>query len=162
MKFGLERQRLGATIIAPRRYHQCPGVEDVVPRDYCFIPVVKDNPVTFTHEEVQEVTVRIQNAGTEVVEAKAGVGSATLSMAYTTARFVKSSIHTLDRDSDVYECCYVQSDLTYLPFFASRVKLGKNGAEAITGKNMKSAITGKNMKSANNRISIESGNSEIL
>ncbi|CAA2939360.1 malate dehydrogenase, chloroplastic-like [Olea europaea subsp. europaea] len=72
-------------------------------KDYCFIPIVKDNSVTFTYEEVQEVTVRIQNAGTEVVDAKAGAGSATLSM----------------------------SDLTYLPFFASRVKLGKNGAEAL-------------------------------
>ncbi|KAJ6396306.1 hypothetical protein OIU77_021354 [Salix suchowensis] len=31
--------------------------------------------VSFTDEEVQELTVRIQNAGTEVVEAKAGAGS---------------------------------------------------------------------------------------
>jgi malate/lactate dehydrogenase len=36
--------------------------------------------VEFTPEEVEELTVRIQNAGTEVVEAKAGAGSATLSM----------------------------------------------------------------------------------
>jgi len=41
------------------------------------------NPkVSFTEEEVKSLTVRIQNAGTEVVEAKAGAGSATLSMAY--------------------------------------------------------------------------------
>ncbi|KAL2492967.1 malate dehydrogenase [Abeliophyllum distichum] len=87
--------------------------------------------VTFTDEEVQELTVRIQNAGTEVVEAKAGAGSATLSMAYAAARFVESSLRALDGDSDVYECCYVQSDLNDLPFFASRVKLGKNGVEAL-------------------------------
>jgi len=36
--------------------------------------------VTFTDEEVASLTYRIQNAGTEVVEAKAGGGSATLSM----------------------------------------------------------------------------------
>ena len=36
--------------------------------------------VEFTAEEIEELTVRIQNAGTEVVEAKAGAGSATLSM----------------------------------------------------------------------------------
>ncbi|KAK6153417.1 hypothetical protein DH2020_013056 [Rehmannia glutinosa] len=49
----------------------------------------KTNPsVAFTDEEVQELTVRIQNAGTEVVEAKAGAGSATLSMAYAAARFL--------------------------------------------------------------------------
>ncbi|KAJ4824202.1 hypothetical protein Tsubulata_013057 [Turnera subulata] len=87
--------------------------------------------VSFTDEEVQELTVRIQNAGTEVVEAKAGAGSATLSMAYAAARFVESSLRALDGDSDVYECTFVESELTELPFFASRVKLGKNGVEAI-------------------------------
>ncbi|KAL0335625.1 UNVERIFIED_CONTAM: Malate dehydrogenase, chloroplastic [Sesamum radiatum] len=87
--------------------------------------------VAFTDEEVEELTVRIQNAGTEVVEAKAGAGSATLSMAYAAARFVESSLRSLDGDSDVYECSYVQSDLTELPFFASRIKLGRNGVEAV-------------------------------
>jgi malate/lactate dehydrogenase len=38
--------------------------------------------VTFTQEEIEKLTDRIQNAGTEVVEAKAGAGSATLSMAH--------------------------------------------------------------------------------
>uniref|UniRef100_A0A0A0KI35 malate dehydrogenase n=1 Tax=Cucumis sativus TaxID=3659 RepID=A0A0A0KI35_CUCSA len=44
--------------------------------------------VSFTHEQIQELTVRIQNAGIEVVEAKARAGS------------VESSFHALDRDSD--------------------------------------------------------------
>ncbi|PON57390.1 Malate dehydrogenase [Parasponia andersonii] len=87
--------------------------------------------VSFTDEEIQELTVRIQNAGTEVVEAKAGAGSATLSMAYAAARFVESSLRALDGDADVYECTYVESDLTELPFFASRVKIGRNGLEAL-------------------------------
>ncbi|XP_072989658.1 malate dehydrogenase, chloroplastic-like isoform X2 [Typha latifolia] len=87
--------------------------------------------VTFTDEEVEELTVRIQNAGTEVVEAKAGAGSATLSMAYAAARFVESSLRALDGDADVYECSFVQSELTELPFFASRIKLGKHGVEAV-------------------------------
>ena len=87
--------------------------------------------VSFSDEEVQELTVRIQNAGTEVVEAKAGAGSATLSMAYAAARFVESSLRALDGDSDVYECAFVQSELTELPYFASRIKLGKNGVEAV-------------------------------
>ncbi|CAN4086332.1 unnamed protein product [Withania somnifera] len=86
---------------------------------------------TFTDEEVQELTVRIQNAGTEVVEAKAGAGSATLSMAYAAARFVESSLRALDGDSDVYECAFVQSDLSELSFFASRIKIGKNGVESL-------------------------------
>ncbi|KAI3936162.1 hypothetical protein MKX01_021442 [Papaver californicum] len=87
--------------------------------------------VSFTDKEIEDLTVRIQNAGTEVVEAKAGAGSATLSMAYAAARFVESSLRALDGDSDVYECSYVQSELTDLPFFASRIKMGKNGVEAI-------------------------------
>ncbi|KAL9249153.1 Malate dehydrogenase, chloroplastic-like protein [Drosera capensis] len=87
--------------------------------------------VTFTEQEIEELTVRIQNAGTEVVEAKAGAGSATLSMAYAAARFVESSLRALDGDTDVYECAYVQSELTELPFFASRVKLGKKGVEGF-------------------------------
>ncbi|XP_020255488.1 malate dehydrogenase, chloroplastic-like [Asparagus officinalis] len=87
--------------------------------------------VTFTDEEVEQLTVRIQNAGTEVVEAKAGAGSATLSMAYAAARFVESSLRALDGDGEVYECSFVQSELTELPFFASRVELGKKGVEAV-------------------------------
>ncbi|KAG8047488.1 hypothetical protein GUJ93_ZPchr0008g12310 [Zizania palustris] len=51
--------------------------------------------VTFTHEETEELTKRIQNAGTEVVEAKAGAGSATLCMAYAAARFVEPSLRAL-------------------------------------------------------------------
>lgn len=87
--------------------------------------------VTYTEEEIQDLTVKIQNAGTEVVEAKAGTGSATLSMAYAAARFVESSLRAIDGDADVYECAYVQSELTELPFFASRIKLGRKGVEAV-------------------------------
>ncbi|KAJ7565773.1 hypothetical protein O6H91_02G074300 [Diphasiastrum complanatum] len=87
--------------------------------------------IEFSTQEIEELTVRIQNAGTEVVEAKAGAGSATLSMAYAGARFAESCIRALDGDPDVYECSYVQSELTELPFFASRLKLGKEGIEAF-------------------------------
>ncbi|KAL6559504.1 hypothetical protein OROGR_004621 [Orobanche gracilis] len=87
--------------------------------------------VAFSDGEVEELTVRIQNAGTEVVEAKAGAGSATLSMAYAAARFVESSLRALDGDSDVYECAFVESDVTDLPFFASRIKIGRDGVEAV-------------------------------
>ena len=43
--------------------------------------LLQSNPsVNFSEEEAAKMTDRIQNAGTEVVEAKAGTGSATLSM----------------------------------------------------------------------------------
>ncbi|KAE8727783.1 Malate dehydrogenase, glyoxysomal [Hibiscus syriacus] len=87
--------------------------------------------VSFNDEKVEQLTVRIQIAGTEVVEAKAGAGSATLSMAYAAARFVESFLRALDGDGDVYECAFVQLDPTDLPFFASRIKLGTKGVEAL-------------------------------
>jgi malate dehydrogenase len=87
--------------------------------------------VTFTKEETEERTRRIQNVGTEVVEAKAGAGSATLSMAYAAGRFVESSLRALAGDPDVYECTFIQSEVTDLPFFASKAKPGKNGVEFV-------------------------------
>lgn len=52
------------------------------------LPLLSQVPgVSFTEQEVADLTKRIQNAGTEVVEAKAGGGSATLSMGQAAARF---------------------------------------------------------------------------
>ncbi|MDK7225902.1 malate dehydrogenase, partial [Proteus mirabilis] len=62
--------------------------------------------VSFTDEEVAALTKRIQNAGTEVVEAKAGGGSATLSMGQAAARFGLSLIRALNGEKDVIECTY--------------------------------------------------------
>ena len=45
------------------------------------------------------MTVRIQNAGTEVVEAKAGAGSATLSMAYAAARMAEACLRGLSGEA---------------------------------------------------------------
>merc|ERR1719159_1696562 len=49
-------------------------------------------PVEFPADALKALTERIQDAGTEVVKAKAGAGSATLSMAYAAARFTDSLI----------------------------------------------------------------------
>ncbi len=48
--------------------------------------------VEFPADQLKAMTERIQDAGTEVVKAKAGAGSATLSMAYAAARFTDSMI----------------------------------------------------------------------
>ena len=85
----------------------------------------------FTAEELEALTVRIQNAGTEVVEAKAGAGSATLSMAYAAARMAEACLRGLSGEAEVYECSYVASSVTDLPYFATKVKLGPNGAEEV-------------------------------
>eukprot|EP00210_Caulerpa_lentillifera_P007369 g7043.t1 len=90
------------------------------------------SPATsFTDDEIAKLTVRIQNAGTEVVEAKAGAGSATLSMAYAAARMAESCLLGLQGEPDIYECAFVQSNLVpELEFFASKVQLGPEGVAA--------------------------------
>ncbi|KAL0864276.1 hypothetical protein Bca101_043394 [Brassica carinata] len=77
------------------------------------------------------LTKRTQDGGTEVVEAKAGKGSATLSMAYAGALFADACLKGLNGVPDVVECSYVQSTITELPFFPSKVRLGKKGVEEV-------------------------------
>ncbi|CAH2053665.1 unnamed protein product, partial [Thlaspi arvense] len=80
---------------------------------------------------IKALTKRTQDGGTEVVEAKAGKGSATLSMAYAGALFADACLKGLNGVPDVVECSFVQSTITELPFFASKVRLGKNGVEEV-------------------------------
>lgn len=85
-------------------------------------------PVSFTDEEAAALTVRIQNAGTEVVEAKAGAGSATLSMAYAAARMAESVLLAKNGEKNIVECTYVESTVVPdLPYFSSKVVLGPEG-----------------------------------
>lgn len=90
-------------------------------------------PVSFPQEERSAMTDRIQNAGTEVVEAKAGAGSATLSMAYAGNRFVDSVLQALRGESGVVECAFVRSDETEAKYFSTPVLLGKDGVEKNLG-----------------------------
>lgn len=85
---------------------------------------------TFSDEEVAALTKRIQNAGTEVVEAKAGGGSATLSMGQAAARFCLSLVAAMKGDN-VVEYTYVQVESGDATFFAHPVRLGANGVEEI-------------------------------
>ncbi len=75
------------------------------------LPLLSQVPgVSFTEQEVADLTKRIQNAGTEVVEAKAGGGSATLSMGQAAARFGLSLVRALQGEQGVVECAYVEGD----------------------------------------------------
>ncbi|CRY56186.1 malate dehydrogenase [Yersinia intermedia] len=92
------------------------------------LPLLSQIPgISFTEQEVASLTKRIQNAGTEVVEAKAGGGSATLSMGQAAARFGLSLVRALQGESNVIECSYVEGDGKYARFFAQPILLGKNG-----------------------------------
>ncbi|HEN3580568.1 TPA: malate dehydrogenase [Yersinia enterocolitica] len=92
------------------------------------LPLLSQIPgISFTEQEVIDLTKRIQNAGTEVVEAKAGGGSATLSMGQAAARFGLSLVRALRGESNVVECSYVEGDGKYARFFAQPILLGKDG-----------------------------------
>ncbi|XP_010429212.1 PREDICTED: probable malate dehydrogenase, glyoxysomal [Camelina sativa] len=90
-------------------------------------------PCSFTQKEIEYLTDRIQNGGTEVVEAKAGAGSATLSMAYAAVKFADACLKGLRGDANIVECAYVASHVTELPFFASKVRLGRCGIDEVYG-----------------------------
>ena len=95
------------------------------------LPVLSaaSHQVNLPGEKLQELMSRIQDAGTEVVKAKAGAGSATLSMAYAAASFVNSCIDALEGRDDVVECAYVISNVTDIPYFASPLRLGVHGID---------------------------------
>ncbi len=95
------------------------------------LPLLSQVPYTeWSQEEIETLTKRIQNAGTEVVNAKAGGGSATLSMAQAAARFACSLVKALSGQT-VVECTYVEGDGKYARFFSQPVRLGKEGVEAL-------------------------------
>jgi len=88
----------------------------------------------FTKEDKEKLTNRIQFGGDEVVAAKAGGGSATLSMAYAGAVFTEKVLRAANGEKGIVECTYVQSDVAKgLSFFSSPVELGPNGVEKIHG-----------------------------
>ncbi|MFH7564482.1 MULTISPECIES: malate dehydrogenase [Oceanimonas] len=86
---------------------------------------------SFSDEEIEKLTYRIQNAGTEVVEAKAGGGSATLSMGQAACRFALSLVKAMQGEANVVECTYVDGGSEHAQFFAQPVLLGKNGVEKV-------------------------------
>merc|ERR1711920_399534 len=97
------------------------------------MPVFSQDPIAaagVTGSKVAELDKRVQDAGTEVVNAKGGKGSATLPMAYAGARLASSILSGLAGKPTV-ECAYVSSNLTELPYFTSRVKFGKEGVEEV-------------------------------
>lgn len=81
-----------------------------------------------------ELLQRVQFGGDEVVKAKDGAGSATLSMAMAGARFAESLLRAAQGEKGVIEPTFVDSPLYKdqgIDFFASNVELGPNGVEKI-------------------------------
>lgn len=98
----------------------------------------------FTEEQIAALTHRIQFGGDEVVKAKDGLGSATLSMAYAGARFTVRLLDAMNGAKDVVECSFVENDVTSAQFFSTPVTLGPNGVEKVHHFGKLSALEQKN------------------
>eukprot|EP00041_Stephanoeca_diplocostata_P041794 m.8962 g.8962 ORF g.8962 m.8962 type:complete len:314 (-) comp6785_c0_seq2:228-1169(-) len=95
------------------------------------VPVLS-TVASLPEEEHHAMTTKIQDAGTVVVEAKAGKGSATLSMAAAGALFVDVVLRGLAGASDARTCAYVaQNGVAGLDFCALPCTFGRNGVETI-------------------------------
>lgn len=99
------------------------------------VPLLSQSGHSFTEEEVKALTHRIQFGGDEVVKAKDGTGSATLSMAFAGARFTNSLLEAIvGGKKGVVEPTFVKSDVFAkegVEYFATNVELGPNGVEKI-------------------------------
>jgi len=109
------------------------------------IPLLSQSePSTVASGDIEALTNRIQFGGDEVVKAKDGAGSATLSMAYAGAEFANSLIKALAGGKNIVVPSYVNltadkeggATLTKeigkeLEYFSSRIELGPNGVEKI-------------------------------
>merc|ERR1712166_636411 len=81
-----------------------------------------------TQEQVEALTHRIQNGGTEVVLAKAGAGSATLSMAKAGADFAIALVRAKNGEKGIVQCAYVESDVVpECQWFSTEVEIGSEG-----------------------------------
>ncbi|KAL1918719.1 uncharacterized protein VTP21DRAFT_2741 [Calcarisporiella thermophila] len=98
------------------------------------VPLLSQTGHSFTEEELKQLTHRIQYGGDEVVKAKDGLGSATLSMAFAGARFTFSLLRAIQGEKGIVEPTYVKSDVFAkegLEYFSTNVELGPNGVEKI-------------------------------
>lgn len=112
---------------------------------YTIIPIISQvkGYENLTVQQIEDLTKRVQFAGDEVVKAKDGNGSATLSMAYAGARFTLALIGAAFHGENHVECAYVglQADPEgakairrlsgEVEYFATPVELGPNGIQRI-------------------------------
>ena len=99
------------------------------------VPLLSQSKPAFKGDQkaIEEVTNHIQFGGDEVVKAKDGAGSATLSMAYAAAVFTEGLLKALNGEAGVKQCAFVESPLfkDQVEYFASPVELGTDGVKNI-------------------------------
>ena len=98
------------------------------------VPLLSQSGYSLEGTQLDDYIKRVQFGGDEVVQAKDGKGSATLSMAMAGARFAESLLRAAQGQSGVVEPTFVDSPLFKdqgVDFFATNVTLGKDGVQEI-------------------------------
>jgi len=98
------------------------------------VPLLSQSGYNLDGTALDDYVRRVQFGGDEVVQAKGGAGSATLSMAMAGARFAESLLKATQGQKGVIEPTFVDSPLYKdkgCDFFASNVELGPSGVEKI-------------------------------
>ena len=98
------------------------------------VPLLSQSSHSLEGKDLDDYVKRVQFGGDEVVKAKDGAGSATLSMAMAGARFAANVLSAANGEKDLKEPAFVESPLYAdqgIPFFASEITLGPGGVEYI-------------------------------
>ena len=98
------------------------------------VPLISQSNHSIDGAELDALVNRIQFGGDEVVKAKDGAGSATLSMAMAGARFAESLLKANAGETGVIEPSFVESELYRdqgINFFSSKIELGPEGVAKI-------------------------------
>lgn len=89
----------------------------------------------FSDAESSALIQRIQYGGDEVVKAKAGAGSATLSMAFAAREFYRTVVAAIDgvkpAADAVRPIAFVKTDKYEPGYFAAPLDIGRNGLQAV-------------------------------
>ncbi|KAK0236945.1 L-malate dehydrogenase [Armillaria nabsnona] len=95
-------------------------------------------PSSFSATDLDALINRIQFGGDEVVKAKDGAGSATLSMAYAGAEFASKVVRAIKGEKGIVAPTFVHLDAAAkktlgveLNFFSAKVELGSEGVKTI-------------------------------
>ncbi|XP_052072751.1 malate dehydrogenase, mitochondrial-like [Mytilus californianus] len=93
------------------------------------VPLISQTipPVDLSQESRKKIIHKLQTADTEILETKAGTGSATLSMAHAASKFTLSLLAAIDGEEGQVESAYVKSDETTAAYLSTPLLLGDEG-----------------------------------
>lgn len=92
------------------------------------IPLFSQNPQLIGKEK--ELSQALSECGSEVIALKAGSGSATLSMAYAAAGFIKNCLRALEGEM-VVETAYIYQDEADSAFFSRPFVMSRQGVHCL-------------------------------